>query len=470
MSNTIIEPADNLESMEPALSRGWIAEKKEFLILAADIAIMLALLRFLPYEPKTNAGLAMLFFIGALWLTEAIHITITALLVPILAVVLGLMDISQSLKSFADPTIFLFFGGFALATALHIQGIDRFIANRLLSLARGHLGAAAIMLFVATAALSMWISNTATAAMMLPLALGILSNLDAEKEHNTYTFLLLGVAFSASIGGLGTLVGSPPNAITAAYLGLDFMGWMKFGLPVMIIMMPLMVGVLYLVFRPRLSHRVTVEAHVFKWTPPRVMTVGIFALAALCWIFSAQISIWLGGVKQFDSVVAIGAAVLIGITGVASWRQIQTNTEWGVLFLFGGGLALSAILKDSGASLVMAQSISQLLGDGHWFTILFVSATFIIFLTEFSSNTASAALMVPLFGTVGEALGMPPHLLPLVIGIGASLAFMLPVATPPNAIVFGTGYIRQKEMVKAGFCLVVVSIILLSLLGWFVWY
>jgi sodium-dependent dicarboxylate transporter 2/3/5 len=456
--------------MEPALSRGWIAEKKEFLILAADIAIMLALLRFLPYEPKTNAGLAMLFFIGALWLTEAIHITITALLVPILAVVLGLMDISQSLKSFADPTIFLFFGGFALATALHIQGIDRFIANRLLSLARGHLGAAAIMLFVATAALSMWISNTATAAMMLPLALGILSNLDAEKEHNTYTFLLLGVAFSASIGGLGTLVGSPPNAITAAYLGLDFMGWMKFGLPVMIIMMPLMVGVLYLVFRPRLSHRVTVEAHVFKWTPPRVMTVGIFALAALCWIFSAQISIWLGGVKQFDSVVAIGAAVLIGITGVASWRQIQTNTEWGVLFLFGGGLALSAILKDSGASLVMAQSISQLLGDGHWFTILFVSATFIIFLTEFSSNTASAALMVPLFGTVGEALGMPPHLLPLVIGIGASLAFMLPVATPPNAIVFGTGYIRQKEMVKAGFCLVVVSIILLSLLGWFVWY
>jgi sodium-dependent dicarboxylate transporter 2/3/5 len=445
-------------------------EKKGFCILAADLAIMLVLLRILPYEPKTNAGLALLFFVGVLWLAEAIHITITALLVPILAVALGLMDLGQPLRSFADPTIFLFFGGFALATALHIQEIDRFIADRLLSLARGHLGAAAIMIFVATAALSMWISNTATTAMMLPLSLGILGNLDAQKERGTYTFLLLGVAYSASIGGLGTLVGSPPNAITAAYLGLDFVGWMKIGLPVMIIMMPLMVGVLYLVFRPNLSHRITVETHAFEWTLPRAVTVGIFALTALCWLFSTHLSVLLGNIKQFDSVVAIGAAVLIGITGVASWRQIQTNTDWGVLFLFGGGLALSTILKDSGASLVMAQSISQLFGDSHWFVILLASITFIVFLTEFSSNTASAALMVPLFGSIGETLGMPPHLLPLVIGLGASMAFMLPVGTPPNAIVLGSGHIQQKDMIKAGFCLVVVSIILLSLLGWFIWY
>ncbi|MDR2091916.1 MAG: DASS family sodium-coupled anion symporter [Azoarcus sp.] len=466
--STETQTASNLESMEAALTRGWLPGK-EFLILAADILVMLALLKFLPFEPKTNAGLALLFFVGVLWLTEAIHITITALLVPILAVVLGLMDVGASLKPFADPTIFLFFGGFALATALHIQGIDRFIANRLLTLARGHLGGTAVMLFLATAALSMWISNTATAAMMLPLALGILGNLDAEKERRTYTFLLLGVAFSASIGGLGTLVGSPPNAIAASHLGLDFMGWMKFGMPVMLITLPLMVGVLYLVFRPDLSHRVQVDAQEFTWTTPRLVTVGIFALTALCWIFSSWLSAFLGNVKQFDSVVAIGAAVLIGITGVSSWRQIQANTEWGVLFLFGGGLALSAILKDSGASLVMAQSVSSLLGDGHWLLILCVSAAFIIFLTEFSSNTASAALMVPLFGAVGESLGMPPHLLPLVIGIGASLAFMLPVATPPNAIVFGSGYIKQKDMVRAGFCLVMVSILLLTLFGWFVW-
>ncbi|MDR2637897.1 MAG: DASS family sodium-coupled anion symporter, partial [Zoogloeaceae bacterium] len=340
---------ETLESMEPALSRGWIAEKKEFLILAADIVALLLLWKFLPYEPQTNAGLAMLFFIGVLWLTEAVHITITALLVPILAVAFGLMNVTASLKSFADPTIFLFFGGFALAAALHIQGIDRFIAHRLLFLSRGHLGGAAIMLFIATAGLSMWISNTATAAMMLPLTLGLLSSLDAKKERSVYLFLLLGVAYSASIGGLGTMVGSPPNAIAAAHLGLDFMGWMKFGLPVMLILLPLMVGTLYLVFRPNLNHRVEVESHAFTWTRPRLVTIGIFLLAALCWIFSTKISALLGGVKQFDSVVAVGAAVLIGISGVATWKQIQTNTEWGILLLFGGGIALSDILKDSGA-------------------------------------------------------------------------------------------------------------------------
>ena len=470
MSNNVsVESAENLENMEAALSRGWVAEKREFLILLADILALIVLLKFLPYEPKTNAGVAMLFFVGVLWLTEAIHVTITALLVPILAVILGLMDVGKALRSFADPTIFLFFGGFALATALHIQGIDRFIANRLLMLARGRFGVAAIMLFLATAALSMWISNTATAAMMLPLSLGILGSLDIEKERNTFVFLLLGVAYSASIGGLGTLVGSPPNAIAAAHLGLDFMGWMKYGLPIMIIMLPLMIGVLYLVFRPNLEHRVEVRASEFVWTRARIVTIGIFGLAAICWIFSGQISASLGKIAQFDTVIAIGAAILIGITGVATWRQIQSNTEWGVLFLFGGGLALSAILKDSGASLVMAEGVRQALGDGHWILILATAAAFIILLTEFSSNTAAAALMVPLFGTVGDGLGMPPHLLPLVIGIGASMAFMLPVATPPNAIVFGSGYVRQKEMIRAGFWLVIASVIVLTTVSWFFW-
>lgn len=469
MSQQNTETAETLESMEPALSRGWGVGKKEFIVLIVDIVLLLVLLKVLPYEPKTNAGLAMLVFIGILWLTEAVHITITALMVPILAVILGLMNAGAALSGFADPIIFLFFGGFALATALHIQGIDRFIANRLLSLARGHLGGAAIMLFLATAALSMWISNTATAAMMLPLTLGILGNLDAEKERNTFVFLLLGVAYSASIGGLGTLVGSPPNAIAAKFLNLDFMGWMKYGLPMMLIMLPLMVGVLYLVLRPNLKHRVEIKSYEFVWTQPRMMTIAIFLLAALCWIFSAPLSEALGDIKQFDTVVAVSAAILIGVTGVATWKNIQANTEWGVLFLFGGGLALNTVLKDSGASVVMAEAVSDVFGNSHWFIILFVSAAFIILLTEFTSNTASAALMVPLFGTVGEALGMPPHLLPLVIGIGASMAFMLPVATPPNAIVFGTGYIRQKEMIRAGFGLVIVSTIIITLFSWTFW-
>lgn len=193
-------------------------------------------------------------------------------------------------------------------------------------------------------------------------------------------------------------------------------------------------------------------------------------MTVIGWIFSSQLSQMLGGVKQFDTLVALSAVVLIGISGVASWRQIQQNTGWGVLLLFGGGLTLSVILRDSGASAVMAQGIVSIFGAYHWFIIILAVATFIIFLTELTSNTASAALLVPVFATVSEALGMPPLLLTMIIGIGASCAFMLPVATPPNAIVYGTGFIRQPEMVKVGFWLNIICIIVVSLLAWYLWY
>ncbi|KGI83521.1 Anion transporter, partial [Exiguobacterium mexicanum] len=143
--------------------------------------------------------------------------------------------------------------------------------------------------------------------------------------------------------------------------------------------------------------------------------------------------------------IAVSAAILIGISGVASWAQIQKNTEWGVLMLFGGGLTLSAILSSSGASRIMADWMQLTFGQSHWFVIIIAVTAFIIILTEFTSNTASAALLVPIFATVAEALGMPVIVLTMIIGIGASCAFMLPVATPPNAIVFGSGYIRQIE-------------------------
>ncbi|MBC3216599.1 DASS family sodium-coupled anion symporter [Serratia fonticola] len=445
------------------------ATRRGLCILVADLLLFVVLLQTLPFSAKENMGLALLVFIGILWLTEAVHVTITALLVPVMAVGMGMMNVDKALASFANPTIFLFFGGFALATALHIQKIDRLIANRLLLLAKGRMLVAALMLFGATALLSMWISNTATAAMMLPLAMGILSNLDRQREHNTYVFLLLGIAYSASIGGLGTMVGSPPNAIAAAQLGLDFIGWMKFGVPVMLVLMPLMVATLYVMLRPRLSHRFEITLESFSWTPVRQVTLGIFLLTVVCWIFSSHISEALGGLKQFDTVVAVGAAVLIGISGVASWAQIQQNTDWGVLILFGGGLTLSVILKDSGASAVMAHGMATLFGASHWFIIILAVATFIIFLTEFTSNTASAALLVPVFATVAEALGMPSALLTIVIGIGASCAFMLPVATPPNAIVYGTGEIRQSEMVKVGFWLNIVCVLVVSLFAWFIW-
>lgn len=449
---------------------------KNGIIFILDIVLFFVLLKVLPYESKASAGLALLAFVAVLWLTEALHVTVTALLVPLLAIALDLVSTKQALVAFADPTIFLFFGGFSLATALHIQKLDKMIANKIMALARGNLFIAIIYLFLITAFLSMWMSNTATAAMMLPLAMGILSQLDREKEHNTYVFVLLGIAYSASIGGMGTLVGSPPNAIVASNLHLTFADWLWYGLPIMIILLPLMIGTLYIIFKPKLHINFEQSFESIEMNSVRVLTLVIFVVIALTWVFSGQINPLISGllglqknIASFDSVVALLAAIVICSTGIASWKQIQESTDWGVLMLFGGGLTLSAVLKDSGASKILAGSIVFMIEGQHFYLIGLLVAAFIIFLTEFTSNTASAALLVPIFISIAQSLGMPEIGLALIIGLGASCAFMLPVATPPNAIVFGSGQVKQSEMVKAGFVLNLVCILVISTMGYLFW-
>ena len=449
---------------------------KNGIIFILDIVLFFVLLKVLPYESKASAGLALLAFVAVLWLTEALHVTVTALLVPLLAIALDLVSTKQALVAFADPTIFLFFGGFSLATALHIQKLDKMIANKIMALARGNLFIAIIYLFLITSFLSMWMSNTATAAMMLPLAMGILSQLDREKEHNTYVFVLLGIAYSASIGGMGTLVGSPPNAIVASNLHLTFADWLWYGLPIMIILLPLMIGTLYIIFKPKLHINFEQSFESIEMNSVRVLTLVIFVVIALTWVFSGQINPLISGllglqknIASFDSVVALLAAIVICSTGIASWKQIQESTDWGVLMLFGGGLTLSAVLKDSGASKILADSIVFMIEGQHFYLIGLLVAAFIIFLTEFTSNTASAALLVPIFISIAHSLGMPEIGLALIIGLGASCAFMLPVATPPNAIVFGSGQVKQSEMVKAGFVLNLVCILVISTMGYLFW-
>ncbi|MGC7589170.1 DASS family sodium-coupled anion symporter [Bisgaard Taxon 46] len=446
------------------------------IIFLLDVIVFFVLLKTLPFDPKANKGLALLVFVAVLWLTEALHVTITALLVPILAIILGLVATKSALAEFANPTIFLFFGGFALATALHIQKLDRMIANKIMALANGRLFLATIYLFSITAFLSMWMSNTATAAMMLPLAMGVLSQMDREANHNTYVFVLLGIAYSANIGGMGTLVGSPPNAIVASQLKLTFSDWLQYGLPIMLILMPLMIGTLYVVFRPKLNVRFEKSFEKIEMNKERIITLVIFVSIALCWVFSSKINPMISSVlglekkiASFDSVVALLAAAVICATGVASWKQIQENTDWGVLMLFGGGLTLSAVLRDSGASKILADGIVFLIEGSHFYLIGLLVAAFIIFLTEFTSNTASAALLVPIFISIAQSLGMPELGLALIIGLGASCAFMLPVATPPNAIVFGTGDIKQSEMVKAGVLLNILCIFIIATIGYLFW-
>lgn len=226
-------------SNTPRLASG-LAETKNLVILGTNILLLFALQSFLSFDSQVNIGLSILIFSAVLWLTEAIHISVTAILIPILAVSFDVFNISQAMGNFANPIIYLFFGGFVLAAALSAQGIDQLIASKVLQLSRSNLAWASVLLFSVTAGLSMWISNTATTAMMLPLALGILGQLDFKQHRKTYLFVLLGVAYSANIGGIGTLVGSPPNAIAAAQAGLSFANWLMYGMTTVAIMLPTM--------------------------------------------------------------------------------------------------------------------------------------------------------------------------------------------------------------------------------------
>ncbi len=443
---------------------------KGLVLMAIFAIISMVAFHMLPFDINANKGLALLIFIGLLWLSEAIHVTITALLVVVISAFLGIpeVDAPTALKSFANPLIFLFFGGFALAAALHVQQLDKKIAINILSLAGGKLGNAVLLIFGVTAFLSMWISNTATTAMMLPLALGILTQIDSEKDRGTFVFVLLGIAYSASLGGLGTIVGSPPNAIAAKELGLSFSDWMKMGIPIMLVLMPILLGAMYLMLKPDLKRKIVQEKKInIPWTKTRVITMIVFIVTALLWIFSKKISAELGGIKKLDAVIAIGAAVAVVTLGLVKWRQVSNNTDWGVLMLFGGGIALSNILKVSGASKILGETVAHGLENAPVLMIMLIVAGFIIFLTEFASNTASAALLVPVFASIADGMGMPKEVLVMVIGIGASCAFMLPVATPPNAIVFGTGMIQQKEMLRVGVVLNIISMVIVGLWAYF---
>ncbi|UTZ31089.1 DASS family sodium-coupled anion symporter [Vibrio campbellii] len=448
--------------------KNWFFTRNS-MILTSNVLLFAILFNTLPFEPQVVTGLCILIFVAVLWLTEAIHVSITALLIPLLAVFLGVFNTQAALNNFSNSIIFLFLGGFALAAALHKQKLDQAIADKVLLIARGKMSVAVFMLFGVSAGLSMWISNTATTAMMLPLVLGVMSKLDAKKSHSTYLFVLLGIAYSASIGGIATLVGSPPNAIAAAEVGLSFTEWMELGLPISLILMPIAILVLYVMTKPDLSHQFELGHKPVEWTNGKKITLAIFLLTVTFWIFSKPINTMLGGFAKFDTLVAIGAILLLGASRAVEWKDIEKTTDWGVLILFGGGICLSNVLKATGTSIFLANGLAGFLEQaGVLLTILAVVA-FVVFLTEFASNTASAALLVPVFATIAEALGLSPIILSALIAVAASCAFMLPVATPPNAIVFATGHIKQKEMMRIGMVLNVACIGALTLFAWLFW-
>ena len=446
-------------------------------VVASAFGLFCVIKNWLPVDPvpegysaeEVRTGLAILVLAAMLWLSEALPLALTAVLIPVVASLTRSLDVTASFAGFAHPLIYLFLGGFGLAASLSRQGLDQWLAGGILQLGRGHFHATAIALFLVSAVLSMWISNTATVALLLPVALGIIASLKVrcgeEAMNRIAPYLLLGIAYSASIGGIGTLIGTPPNAIAAANLKIGFTEWLKIGIPCVAILLPVLFVVLRLLARPGKVPRFEVSTERFEFDGPRIMTLIIFFFAIGGWLFSSRLSAYFGIDSSFDTLVAISALLMLATCRLVDWKDIDRTTDWGVLLLFGGGIGLSKVLEATGSSLFLAQRIQQMAEGWPLFLLVGVVVVFMIFLTELSSNTASTALLVPIFAAVAMDLGVPPTRIVLPLTLAASCAFMLPIATPPNAIVFGSGLVQQRTMIRIGIVLNLLFALILTLLS-----
>ena len=424
------------------------------------------------------------------WATEAVPVPVTALLPIVVFDPLGIASIRDAAAPYAHPTIYLFLGGFILALALERWNLHRRIALSILD-KTGTDGRRLIGGFMLVCALlSMWMTNTSTTMMLLPIVLSIVAvirdnvtDLSDKDRENFQIAMLLGLAYSASIGGLATLIGTPPNALLAGFMAenygleLSFARWMLVGVPVSAVMLPIAWFILTRYLYPvNVPASQAVDDHLRKLreqlgpitTPERRVAI-IFVTVVASWMFRKPVTEWLGISGVSDAGIVMTAALLLFLlpSGKKSSAQLMTwqdmtRLPWGVLILFGGGLSLAMAVSDSGLALWLGQQLAPL---NAWGTAVLVvaSVALVIFLTELTSNLATTATLLPVMGAIAIQAGLPPMVLVVPVTIAASCAFMLPVATPPNAIVFSTGKLSIPQMVKAGIELNIIGIIIVSL-------
>jgi len=429
---------------------------------------------------------------AAWWISEAIPIAATALLPIVLFPLLGIATVAATTTPYANEVIFLFLGGFLIALALESSGLHRRIALTILAIVGTRPANLILGFMIATAFISMWVSNTATIVMMLPMATSVITIARANdlpgseaSSREFDTALLLGVAYAASIGGLGTLIGTPPNALLAGFMQqsydieIGFLDWMLLGVPIVVITLPfawlLVTRLLHRLGSDPVAGGAVMLARERRAIGPMSRaewTVGtITVLTATAWITRPMLEEVVPALN--DAGIAIAGALLMFVTpltvrplrGVLTWTQAE-RLPWSVLVLFGGGLSLAAAIQQTGLSAWIGGVLGAL---GGWpiFAVLLTVTAVIILLSEVASNTATAAAFLPVAGSLAVVIGVDPLLLTLTTALAASGGFMLPVATPPNAIVYGTGRLTVPEMARAGLWMNIFFALLLPLAVYF---
>ncbi|MCW4353858.1 DASS family sodium-coupled anion symporter [Hoyosella sp. YIM 151337] len=470
----------------------------------------------LTIEGRTAAAIAIVMAVW--WMTEAIPLAATALLPIVAFPLLDVVPIADATAPYASPTIFLFMGGFMIALAMQKWGLHKRIALHTVRIVGTHPKQIVLGMMIATAFLSMWVSNTATTLMMLPIAISVLalvtSGTDPGEEKNVRNFavcLMLAIAYAASVGGLATIIGSPPNAIMVGFVDenygitISFAEWMRIGVPIAVVFLIIVWLLLTYVIYPTkikqiMGGKEMIHDRIHELGP---MSRGewnvlvVFVVTALLWVFRDLLADFdaLTTVLPFmanlsDAGIAIAAAVVLFLLpardtrtpensaadsatadggddrrkfhhGTLDWHTVQSGLPWGVLILFGGGLSLAGAVQDTGLDEYIGTQVG---GLGALPIVFLVAGTcaIVLLLTELTSNTATAATFLPVLGGVALGLGMDPMLLLLPAVLAASCAFMLPVATPPNAIVFGSGQVTIGQMIRAGIWLNIVGVMLIT--------
>ncbi|MBE0532828.1 MAG: DASS family sodium-coupled anion symporter [Rhodospirillales bacterium] len=426
------------------------------------------------------------------WVLEAIPIPATSLVPLLLFPLLGVKSMTAAAAPYANPLIFMFFGGFILALAMERWNLQRRIALNIVRWVGTNPAALVAGFMGATAFLSMWVSNTATAAMMLPIGLSVIALLGGDTNGgntSARTFgpaLLLGIAYGASIGGVGTLIGTPPNALLAGYFSqtykiqIGFADWMIMAVPLEIIMLVVAWIVLTRIAFPLRTMRLEGAAEIIRKQIDNLGPISrgeaiiatIFVITATLWTFQPLINSWIPGLKIGDTEIAIFAALAIFMTPVEprnkifllDWTATQ-NLPWGVLLLFGGGLSLGAAILDTGLSKWIADSMSMASDWPSWVMVVIVVLA-VMTISHFTSNTATAAAFLPLTAALAISLGENPLYLAIPTALAASFVFMLPVATPPNAMVFASGQLTVAQMAKAGSYVNVIAIIVILVMAY----
>jgi len=462
-------------------------------LIAGPIAFCLIFFFFHPegLSKEANAILASTAWVAIWWITEALPISVTALLPIILFPLTGGLSLKDTTASFGHKYIFLYIGGFILAIAIEKWNLHRRIALSIINFVGTDVVKIILGFMIATAFMSMWISNTATTVMMLPIGMAIVAQLQdnpATEENENLIFgkaLMLAIAYSASIGGIATLVGTPPNLVLAGVvqetygIEITFSKWFMFGLPISITL--LCICWLYLTrfafkfkqkeFPGGKSEIRKQLADLGKISFEEKIVLAVFVFTAVAWITRSFL------IKQFipaidDTIIAMVSAIILFLLPakekgerIINWEE-AVKLPWGILLLFGGGMALAAGFQSSGLANWIGGQITLLQGVSI-VLLVFILIAAVNFLTEITSNLATTAMLLPILAPMALTIDVHPFLLMVAATVAASCAFMLPVATPPNAVVFGSGYLKIPDMVKTGIWMNLLSIVLLSMIVYF---